>query len=58
MGWDRSLGNVPSDDETWQEEQRAAILAGPVARWKLELGEVGDGILSGVQRSVGFRQRR
>lgn len=33
--WNRCFGDIPGDYQAWEEEQRAAVLACPIARWKL-----------------------
>lgn len=57
MLWNRRLGDIPGNNEAWEEEQRATILASPVAWGQLELGEEGESILDRGSRGVGLWQR-
>lgn len=47
------LGDVPGDDETWEEEHGPTIFAAPIAGWQLEVGEERERIGSGLEGCFG-----
>jgi len=53
VGRNRRLGDVPGDYEAWEEEHRAAVVAGPVSGVELEFGEEGEAV--GGALEWGFR---
>lgn len=53
---DRCIGDIPADDETWEEEERPAIFGCPVAGGELRLRVVCEGVVDDLRGSCGGRK--
>jgi len=47
----RRVGDIPSDDDTGNQEHGTTVFAAPVARRKLQLGEELESIIGGLEGS-------
>ena len=53
---DGRLGDIPGDDETGDQEHGTAVLAAPVARRELQLGEEFEAIFGGFEGGLWVRK--
>lgn len=53
---DRGAGDIPADDEAWEQEERAAIFTGPVARRELKFGVEREAVVDGLRGGGGRRE--